>query len=403
MGLRNVVGSPVIGPDFFDREDECRRIWQRLTTDHVLLPSPRRVGKTSVLRRLQRDAREHGFAGAVFVDVGGAQREEEFVAKLVQRLLEEPSTATVLREQRRGPLSRLLGRVQSVSAAGLGVQLAAGDRAGWQETGRDAIRALRRSGRRWLVLLDELGVVVQTLVRRDPGGPRARAFLQWLRNDVRQDRADGGSGDVRFVVASSIGLPTIADLHRLGDTINDLHPQPIDAFAPDVADRFLVELAEPRRITLDATVRERVREHVGWTIPYFLQALFAELADRCGDGSTPTVADVDAVRDELLAVHRRGVLFDWWSQRLDEELGTPRAGWARTLLLASARRPEGCSRAALELALGDTIRDDEHREWALRRLPELLESDGYWVRDAARYRFRSGLLRSYWLRKFADG
>lgn len=404
MGLRNVVGSPVVGPDFFDRDEECGRIWRRLETDHVLLPSPRRVGKTSILRRLQRDARAHGFAGAVFVDVGGAQSEDEFVDRLIRRLAEDPATAPALRTQKRGPFARLLGRVQALSAAGLGVQLAAGERTSWQETGRSAALALRATGRRWLILLDELGVVVQGLLRRDPGGQRARTFLQWLRNDVRQDRPDpGASGELRFVVASSIGLPTLADLHRLSDTINDLHPQPVDAFAPDVADRFLGELAEPRRMTLEPAVRARIREHVGWTIPYFLQAFFAELAQRCGDASRPTTADVDAVFDELLSVHRRGVYFDWWSQRLDEELGRPRADWAKAMLSASARTAEGCSRSMLEQSITGLVRDPEYRSWALQRLPELLESDGYWVLDGGRYRFRSGLLRAFWNRKFGDG
>ena len=59
--MRTVIGSPVEGDDFFDREGERRRIWRHLESDSLLLLAPRRIGKTSLMRALCAEGPEHGF------------------------------------------------------------------------------------------------------------------------------------------------------------------------------------------------------------------------------------------------------------------------------------------------------------------------------------------------------
>lgn len=40
----NIRGRRVTGDDFYGREQEIARVWNRLETDHLLLSAPRRVG-----------------------------------------------------------------------------------------------------------------------------------------------------------------------------------------------------------------------------------------------------------------------------------------------------------------------------------------------------------------------
>jgi hypothetical protein len=52
-GMMNItIGNIVVGADFFDREDVIENIWETLQTDSILLAAPRRVGKSSIMRRL---------------------------------------------------------------------------------------------------------------------------------------------------------------------------------------------------------------------------------------------------------------------------------------------------------------------------------------------------------------
>ena len=93
--------------------------------------------------------------------------------------------------------------------------------------------------------------------------------------------------------------------------------------------------------------------------------------------------------------------FDWWTQRLVEELGRQRGHHARILLTAAAQRPEGVRATTLRTLLAEHATPSADLEWAQGPLFDILENDGYWVRDDLRYRFRSNLLRAYWLRRHA--
>jgi hypothetical protein len=91
--------------------------------------------------------------------------------------------------------------------------------------------------------------------------------------------------------------------------------------------------------------------------------------------------------------------FDWWEQRLNDELGKPDNAHALEILNAVSRNPDGESSNNLKQLMSRHIHDQEKRDASLRYLLEVLQSDGYLVRDEGRYRFRSPLLRDYWNRK----
>ena len=60
--MKNVTGQVAQGDDFFDRESEQKNFWSDLDTDNLLLLAPRRVGKTSLLKRMQDTSEQHGFS-----------------------------------------------------------------------------------------------------------------------------------------------------------------------------------------------------------------------------------------------------------------------------------------------------------------------------------------------------
>jgi len=56
-----VISGPALGVDFFDREDEVKAILESLRRDNILLVAPRRYGKTSVMRKVERTLTENGY------------------------------------------------------------------------------------------------------------------------------------------------------------------------------------------------------------------------------------------------------------------------------------------------------------------------------------------------------
>jgi uncharacterized protein len=118
------------------------------------------------------------------------------------------------------------------------------------------------------------------------------------------------------------------------------------------------------------------------------------------DGAALGTDLVDQVFDDLLNPTHKGY-FDYWRQRLTEELGRPDDAYAIHLLNYCARDPKGASRTVLDQALAERIAEPDAREDRLRYLLDILESDGYLVQADGRRRFRLELLRRYWLKRVA--
>jgi hypothetical protein len=246
-------------------------------------------------------------------------------------------------------------------------------------------------------LLDELPVFIVRLIDQPDGLGRARRLLEWLR-DARQGPAVGPDR-LRWLMAGSIGLDAVTQRLSLGATINDLLVERLGAFSEAEARALLDALAAGEGIAMLPAAVDRLLERVGWLIPFHLQLVVHHMLDARRVGVAPVgPAEVDAAIDALERPSANAY-FDTWTQRLTEELGSPADHQARALLGACARDPNGASIQVLDAALQPTVPAVDQRElraWLLR----VLENDGYIVEVTGRWRFRSPLLRAWWLRRF---
>jgi len=383
---RNHVGSPVKGPDFFAREAEQARMWRDLQTDNLLLLAPRRVGKTSLMLRLQADAPRNDYR-AVFFTVADISTELGFV----RRMHEHVVSPTMLSRLQRSELGAVT--LTKLGAGPISLELDTSAEERWQHLGDALILALQAQPESTLLLIDELPVFVLALLRADP--KRARRFLNWFRAARQQ------APDVRWVLAGSIGLDTVAELHNLTDTINDLCVAELGAFEPQIATDFVRSLSATHTLGLDASTCTYLVARTGWPIPFFLQLLFREVRNLVDDTrATPDHNTIDAAW-EVLLTHSKRAYFDYWRERLHEELGQPRAAHAELVLTCASHSDSGARRSTLSQALAVSVPDPTERQAALRFLLNVLQTDGYLVQDNDRFRFRSPLLRERWSRHVA--
>ena len=242
----------------------------------------------------------------------------------------------------------------------------------WREIGHELTRAINELKGSWLLQIDELPIFVLTLLENDEKGGRPRLSELVPRTPpgtLRRAR-------IRWLLAGSIGLDTVAARLKLGGTINDLLPTHLGPFKERAVHSFLGELARTYRLELSREVRVRIVQRVGWPIPYYLQLMFAELlAYRDSRGLAPTPAAVDEVFESLLAPAKK-TLFDYWRQRLEEELGAPDHQFATAILSAVARDDAGVSKGVLEQVLSVHMPSIDARNEKLRYLIDVLISDG---------------------------
>ena len=384
------VGNPVEGEDFFDREKEQQRAWRKLESSHLLMLAPRRIGKTSLILRLCATAHAHNFQ-AMQCSFARCGDEQECVSLLFRSLAEQQARWERLVE----PLKTVLGKLKGIKFGPFGIDWQSGASADWREVGDALGKVLDEADIPWLICVDEVPVFVINLIKQgEDGKRRARAFLNWFR-DLRQRHYR----QVKWLLAGSIGLDTIAARLGWGDTINDLEPFPLAAFDESTALSFLDQLATSYRLPLEESARQAIVKRVGWPVPYYLQIMFSQLRENWEDNDVrPDEAAVEHAFERLLDPAYR-VHFDYWRQRLDEELGQPEAGHAILLLDHVCQDASGLSRDALGQALSTRVQDPDERDRILRYLLDVLGGDGYLVERDGRHAFRMEWLRVYWQRR----
>lgn len=394
--VANVTGKPVQHDNFFDREREIQKLWHHLANDDVLLLAPRRVGKTSVMYRLREQAPSQNVV-ASYLSVADADSELGFVRQLYEAIVAIEPAKHRVEKLADGGFGQFFRRIKKVGVLGVSVELSDTVADQWRKVGEALVGALADTEQRALLLVDELPVFVLALARHDPSGARAADFLTWLRK-LRE--APSTTERVRWVLAGSIGLDTVARRLRISKTIGDLYVyNELGPFTRENALSFLEALAQTYVLPLPDDVKHRICDRIEWLLPYHLQLLFSELRDHCGDHRCPvTVEVVDEVYEKILSKRPH---FDHWEQRLHEELGEPDARHAIDLLNAAARDQSGASITTLQAVLGKHVRDPEERDEKLTYLLDVLRGDGYLTSSEDRLCFCSPLLRDYWVRRIA--
>ena len=153
---------------------------------------------------------------------------------------------------------------------------AGGEEMNWSRMGEELADALEGLEHPILIQVDELPVFALKLLNRsapDSNQERIREFLYWLRRLRLQ------YSSVRWILAGSIGLDTVASRLNIADAINDLRIETLGAFDLSTSHAFLASLAQAYQLELSEAVRSHMIAKVGWPIPYYLQLIFSKLRE----------------------------------------------------------------------------------------------------------------------------
>ena len=391
MAVRNRVGSPVEGEDFFGRATELLTAWDLLDAEnHLLISAPRRVGKTSLVRRLVKDAEERGWK-ALFINVEGEDGEVGFVRQLVEGLKEQKNGIGKAKESIVKAVTNLLQSLEvEVKADDIGSV-----KINWNQTKATDLKVqlaelLRQMGD-GLIVIDELPVMLNRMANAENGKKRTESFLHWLRAFRQLPDVQ-----VRWVFCGSIGLDSFTERMGVVKTINDLYDFPLGAYDSNTADLFLNELGKAEQLPLLPDVRQEIVRQVGWPLPYYLQLIFSKLKiiARSKESQTGvTVADVTIAFTQAASYSKLST----WQERLDEQLSLDDARLAKGLLDMLCQQEKGRKRAYLEQHMVTSLHMPiDAAKDNTAKLLKMLERDGYLLTEAGIYAFRSPLLRIYW-------
>ena len=298
LGIPGNMGRLATGSAFFDREDVMRRAWELLKTSNLLLLAPRRVGKSSLLNRMREEGEHRGYK-ALYLSVPDAEDELDFIKRLVRGFRDAPWSsggwAFAFREH-------LPGDLEVVLKTGL-LELKAKN-FDWRRPADELEGLLKSSDETTLLLIDELPLLVGSIVKQDPGGMRAERFLLWLKR-LREQHSP------RWFFAGSIGLDSVARRLKLSGTIHDLQPIELGALTAERARAYLMGRGQFCGWAMTAETIDAIIEAIEWPIPFYLNLVFEQLRTVVAEQQAAPSPGLVEVALERLMQHGR-THFDHW-------------------------------------------------------------------------------------------
>lgn len=393
MSINNIVGSPVEGLNFFGREKLVALAWTYIQQgNNLVFPAPRRVGKTSVGKRLITRADSKNWR-TIEINLEEVDSEDAFIRLFISNLESQTWWSRMLSKSGQA-VNSILERIKTKIGYGdaeLTVE--------WKSIRKDVYEDLKNlldHGEDTLIMVDELTVLLSSIVNKDPeqGIQTVTFFLNWLRN-LRQV----SKSKIRWVFCSSVGIANFCNIHGLSYTLNDVMDFDIGAFEKGIAKKLFIELSKSYDLTVpEEIITYIIEEKIKWHLPYFIQLLFSTLHKNHILEEAPfTKKEVDRAFTQLYEQDQ----LNTWDERLKHYGIYDKV--ARRILKHVSESKSGVTRNKLFDIVADLYSDTDDAELGLSRTLSMLKNDGYIIKDnSAHYLFRSDIIRGYWKNKFGE-
>ena len=380
IDLREVIG----------RDQLIEQIWDTLEQQSVRMNAERRIGKTTIIRKLYREPRD-GWV-TIFQDLEQYHTARDFslsVYREVDRLL-----STRGRTARRA--RELLCSLGGTEVGGILTLPELTHTAPWKEILSTSIQDLvlerEKQDQRTLFLWDEVPYMLGSIKERE-GETVAMEVLDTLRA-LRQTHGPSG---LRMVITGSIGLHHV--IHGLKQQnyanapLNDVLKVTVPPLAPEPARELAAKLLvgeglQPPSGQDTAEVIARLADYFPFYIHHIVKAL-----KQSGAESTPAAVE-QVVSDQLLDAGDPWEL-NHYRERIAIYYGAAQESAVLGILdgIAAREQPTSVNDLLTELKGSGALDDREQ----LLDLLRLIEQDHYLSRDAdGHYRFQFPLLRRWW-------
>ena len=269
------VGSPAIGEDFIDRKQEIKQILTALKKDNVLLAAPRRFGKTSIMRRLEKDLFGDGNV-VIFLDVESVYSPQRFLSEIIMELTDfkEFSIKSGFLSKTKNICKLVQDNIEEIEIptifkAKLRSSVEESLKEDWIDKSDALFRIINTSNLNIYFIFDEFPIAIKNMDAVD-----AKIFLSWFRR-LRQT-----CKNVRFIVGGSVSIERV--LRNVGGTnvINDFKTIRVNGFERDVALQIVKNVFEEEDWEYTPLLGNKILDCVGESyIPYFVGIMLSAIVD----------------------------------------------------------------------------------------------------------------------------
>lgn len=404
--IKNLVGPPARGDDFYNREELIELVWDYLEQgNNILLAAPRRYGKTSLMYRLIDNPR-NGWK-PIHVDAESIREPVNFIIALLDALMADRHLRSFLNSKWQNSCRWFRGLIEEFGVTGpwdVGLKIKLKEKIGshWQEKGEDLLHLLRNYEKeKLLIIIDELPVMLHLFRDNKITEAQTKTFLYWFRK-LRTDPKIGLT-NCRFLVGGSIGIENYLSQLRAVDSFNDFQRIPLEELSLEGAADFLRQLLRSRNLPLKSATQRRILDLIGTPIPYFIQMFVATIAIETAHGATrigpQTIEKI--YLNKFLGTEYKTYFQHYYDRLLYYD--KPHEGAAKTILKELAiAQPKRISKSRLRTIyrkeVGESATDDGFNQLMASLVNDFYIRHG--VHDGE-YVFASKILCDWWRRYYA--
>ena len=360
----------------------------------LLISAPRRVGKSSFSKKMLKLAEENGWK-TLYLDLQARSTENDFVSLFTEELQkkewwtkEKKTKNTIAKffkdKKWSDEVLKLLDTIKELKDNTDSTISKI-----WRDDTYGRIKQLIESTEKILIVIDELTIYLDHLLKQENGKEKVEFFLEWLRS-FRQ------TTEARWILCSSVGIENFASMHQLSKHLNDLHSFPIGAFSEYEAKDFISHLDVDEKVQFTKEHIQYILDKLVWLLPFFIQLLVEKInyIIVC-ENEQLSNETIDEAYNRLLIENYKD--FSAWDERL--KFYYEFEDNARKIL-KSCTLLHGESKDNLLANFSIQESDIDKAETILAKLLAMLQNDGYLMEHNGKYVFRSPLLRDFWYNRF---
>ncbi len=385
----NVPPSRVVGRDNF-----IRKMWRSLENQSVVLVAERRIGKTTVIRKMAEEPEDGWFP--IFMLVEGVRSPTEFISRIVDHL------SPILSQRGKGWI-RLQQLYDQVGGQRIGTWELPELKQDWKRILSSTLDDVRASlDDRVVFFWDELPLMISN-IKDDHGARVAMELLDVLRDH----RVADDSGKLRMVFTGSIGLHLVVSelLHRgyRNDPTNDMVTFSLEGLAPadaqELARQGLEALVSDGELELTSPAADLAAAIAEVTdgLPYYVN----HCVDRLTEVQGPVeLRHVFEAADSLILDPEDTAHFEHYAERIEAYYLFDKS--AEELAFATLKTLSHAEEPTTEAAIRDAVATEVvvTSENLFQKTLRLLVKDHYLTRlvddSERRYRFKYGIVRQWW-------
>jgi AAA domain len=375
-------GGQLAADEVLGRDRLIARLWQVLERQSLLLTAERRMGKTSVIKKMTAQPLPQMLAK--FRDLEGLRTPLEFVEAVLHDVQQDLSG----KERAMGGVRALLKELSGAEIKGF--KLPKSIEQHWKTILTKTIEDLMAQQDGMVIFFwDEMPMMLDN-INRDLGETVTMEILTTLRS-LRQTHSN-----LRMVFTGSIGLHHVVtqlkQVGAAGATTNDMHPEEVTPLDLDDAILLAQELLTGAKIDVKDLARS-IAESVD-LVPYYIHHIVDELQQLNSPITQQSISDI--ILDNLYNPSNRWDMAHY-RERIDTYYESPIVPCALGVLdeLAVTANPLPLPDLLQRLQVQNNLQNLD-REMLLKIL-SLLQRDHYiGQQNAGAYAFRFPLIQQYW-------